>query len=170
MPKKKNNKPKTGAPDERAASTQVVELVVTNVYWARDLDDCRHALIELSHIERKPTGSTTRTEIDFYSHPTEGWQINRLHYATYAARNTQGQSGIVEQDLFTESNAETAFYQRIGVLQPYGDGPNLHSFLDTIEDEMYEHGIKRVNSNPRNRHSDLCTLLQMTATREAHDV
>ena len=170
MPKKKNNKPKTNAPAKRAANTQVVKLVVTNVYWARDLDDCRRALIELSHIEHKSTGGTTHTEIDFYSHPTEGWQINRLHYATYAARNTQGQSGIVEQNEFTESDADTAFYQWIGVPEPRPDGPNLHSFLDTIEDEMYEHGIRQTNRLTRCRHGVLGRVLEVTVIREAHDV
>jgi hypothetical protein len=114
--------------------SQKINVQIVELFWARDLNDARHAAIRVTHVD----GWTAL----FYEHPSDGWQIVELELES--ASESHGNNGRVCLDSLTDPAAATEFERIAGTL--VSDEP-----LDNLADDLYELGQRGANRRWKNR-------------------
>ncbi len=119
---------------------QKINVRIIELFWARDLDDARHAAIRVTHVD----GWTAL----FYEHPSNGWQVTELTIEKFSAPNARGDSGRVYLDSLTDPDAAKEFERIVGVLV-------THAPLDGLADDLYELGRRGANRRWKHRYVTL---------------
>ncbi len=126
-----------------------INVRIVELFWARDLDDARHAAIRAEHIVGLEKGHPTDlwTAL-FYEHPSNGWQVTELTIEKFSAPNARGDSGRVYLDSLTDPDAAKEFERIVGVLV-------THAPLDGLADDLYELGRRGANRRWKHRYVTL---------------
>ncbi len=114
-----------------------INVRIVELFWARDLDDARHAAIRVTHVD-------DWTAL-FYDHPSSGWQVVELEVEKFGAPDARGISERVGLDSLTEPTAAKEFEKLVGTL--VSDEP-----LNNRADDLYELGRRGANRRWMNRY------------------
>lgn len=127
---------------------QKINVRIVELFWARDLDDTRHAAIRAEHLVDSASHGASRWTALFYEHPSSGWQVTELTVEKFSAPDAKGVSDRVELDTLTDPDAAHEFERLAGTLVT--DAP-----LANLADDLYELGRRGANRRWKGRHVTL---------------
>ncbi len=122
---------------KKATTQNRVNAQILELFWARDLDDARHAAIRVTHAD----GWTAL----FYEHPSDGWQVTEIVIEHYSQPDARGESDRVYLDSLSSPDAASEFERLVGMIVTTEP-------LDGLANDLYELGRRGANRRWKKRY------------------